>query len=111
MLNCNKLWQVQNKLSCKNMDQKIFEKLIEIAVSKFHYSHVHSLTALNQSVTELFDLDSLAFMEFISTIEEEFNIHFRDDISFEEINNLSNLVHEIENSKKNVSNISRAQNW
>ncbi len=88
------------------MDQKILAKLLEIAPGKCNDGHVRALTDLNQSVTELFDLDSLALMSFIAAIEEEFQIRFRDDITLAEVNSLTHLVEEIENLRKSGSGLS-----
>ena len=50
----------------------------------------------NVKLNEICDLDSLSFMEFITAIEQEFNIEFRDDIEFDQLNNIETLIEEIE---------------
>ncbi len=52
-----------------------------------------SLTGENFYSLNLFD--SLEFMTLISAIEKEFDIEFRDDITFDELSNYETLIAEI----------------
>ena len=70
-----------------------------------------SLTVLNSSITDIYNFDSLEFMEFISAVEKEFDMEFDDSATYEELNNLNYLLqviikksNTINSEKTNYSN-------
>ncbi len=42
--------------------------------------------------TELLGIDSFQFMVLVTAVEEEFEISFKDDITFEELNGVSGMI-------------------
>lgn len=85
------------------VELEIQERLMKIFIEKYHIDKI-DINFSNKSVSEMLNLDSLAFMQFICAVEQEFDICFRDDVLFEELNNLNNLIQEIEKEVKNRLN-------
>ncbi len=82
------------------MEAIITEKIAKIAASSSGIEICRDDLIGCPSITELLELDSVSFMAFICAVEEEFDIEFREDVTYEELDKLSSLVREIERSIK-----------
>lgn len=87
----------KNKISANNDSSQILECL-KLIIHRLKNIDIELLDpiSINKKITELFDLDSLDFMQFISALEAEFNIEFDPDAAYDELNNLEYLVKEID---------------
>lgn len=83
--NTNDILQNLNTLANKIVDGMSYESLPEI----------------NSVITDFYNFDSLEFMEFISAIEEEFDIEFPEDVTFDELNSIPKLLNIIQNKTCN----------
>ena len=81
------------------MGQNVLLKIQSI-LSSIKKSDIVISRSSNQKIVEEYDLDSLAFMQFITALEIEFNIEFENDATYEELNNIDYIITEI---KKHAS--------
>lgn len=76
------------------MGQNVLLKIQSI-LSSIKKSDIVISRSSNQKIVEEYDLDSLAFMQFITALENEFNFEFANDATYEELNDLDYILREI----------------
>jgi acyl carrier protein len=67
----------------------------DIIINEIDQELKNPISAIDGELTDYYGLDSLAFMTLISEIEKRFNIEFREDITFNELNDYKSLLIEI----------------
>ena len=77
---------------------------IELSEQGIQSRHLPEID-LQTSITYQFEFDSLQFMAFVSGVEMEFGITFRDDITYEELDSPESLMKEIENAVSGSTNL------
>ncbi len=77
---------------------------IELSEQGIQSQHLPEID-LQRSITYQFEFDSLQFMAFVSGVEMEFGITFRDDITYEELDRPRSLMKEIENAVSGSTNL------